>query len=129
MARCSPGDQVVCRIKDNTIVSVYEDKWQDECVFDVISFYGEGYMIYIPQSMSLKDCVYLTKSNYSSFNAEKRFIDSSAYYITEYHVIRIHSKLDGMRCAKCDNFFGMATSNQPNGTLICWNCRNYPFFR
>jgi len=129
MAQCSPGDQVVCRIKDNAIVSAYEDKWQDECIFDIISLYEEGYMVYVPTDMSIKDYIYITKSNYKRFNADKRFIDSSAAYITDYKIIRIFKKLDGIRCMKCDNFYDMATANQPDGKLICWNCLHYPSWR
>ena len=31
---------------------------------------------------------------------------------------------DGMDCCKCKKFFEFAESNQDDGTMICWSCRN-----
>lgn len=31
---------------------------------------------------------------------------------------------DGMNCCKCKQFFEFAASNQDDGTMICWSCRN-----
>lgn len=129
MAQCSPGDSVVCRVKDNTIVSAYEDKWEQEVVFDIISVYEQGYMIYVPVDMSLKDTVLITKNNYKKFHTDKKFIDSTSYYITDFKIIRIFKKLLGLRCIKCDTFYDMAEPNTPDGKLICWSCKKYPFYR
>jgi hypothetical protein len=125
MARCSPGDRVVCHIKNNLIVNTYDNEWDDKHIFDIVSKYEGGYMIYVPLDMSLRDSVFIDSSNYKKFNAEKRFIDSYLYYITDYHVISIFDILDGLRCKECDSFYSMSTSNQPDGTLICWSCRKY----
>lgn len=129
MAQCNPGDSVVCRLLNNTIVSAYEDKWDEERVFDIISLYEEGYIAYVPVDMTLHDCLIITKSNYKKYNADKRFIDSCAHYITDYKIIRIFKKLSGLRCSKCDIWYDMADPNQPDGKLICWNCTNYPSYR
>jgi len=37
---------------------------------------------------------------------------------------RNSNKPDGEFCAKCGEFYQMAEPNQPDGTLICWRCRN-----
>lgn len=34
-------------------------------------------------------------------------------------------KEDGCNCAKCGEWYHMAAPNQPNGTMICWVCRNH----
>jgi len=119
------GDSVVCRIKNNAIVNIYEDAWQEELIFDVVCTYAEGYLIYVPAVMCLKETIYITKANHIKYNADKRFIDSNTLFITEYNIIRTHNKLDGMRCSVCDEFYGMAEANQPDGKLICWSCKNY----
>jgi hypothetical protein len=42
----------------------------------------------------------------------------------------MHSKIpvpgepDGCACKKCLNFYHMAEPNQPDGTLLCYSCRN-----
>lgn len=130
MARCSPGDSVVCHIKDGSIVNIYDEKWDDTRVFDIVSLYEEGYMVYIPISVIIKESISLTEANYKKFNASKKFVDSTVCYITDYRVISVHRKLDGLCCIKCGCFCSMAEPNQPdNKSLICWGCRKYPFYR
>lgn len=124
-----PGDSVVCRIYDNKIVNFYEETWEKEKNFEIISLFAEGYLLYIPLSFYLKDSVQLNSSNFKKYNADKRFIDSNAYYITDFYVIRCYNKLDGFRCIKCDTFHGMANANQEDGTFVCWHCRAYPFYK
>lgn len=34
---------------------------------------------------------------------------------------------DGMFCKKCNNFFQYAESNQDDGSLICFGCKNNPY--
>lgn len=32
---------------------------------------------------------------------------------------------DGETCVKCQDFYEFAEPNQPDGTMICYACRNY----
>jgi hypothetical protein len=32
--------------------------------------------------------------------------------------------IDGMVCSRCKDFYPYAEPNQPDGTLICYRCRN-----
>lgn len=34
---------------------------------------------------------------------------------------------DGMFCKNCKNFIDFAESNQPDGSLICYSCRENPY--
>lgn len=34
---------------------------------------------------------------------------------------------DGMFCKRCQNFYEFAESNQKDGSLICYGCRNNPY--
>lgn len=34
---------------------------------------------------------------------------------------------DGMFCRKCRSFYKYAEPNQPDGTLLCYSCRNNPY--
>lgn len=126
---CSPGDKVVCHIKDGVIVNTYDDDWQDEVIFEIICTYGDGYLIYVPVGLFLKDSLILTKENFIKFNADKKFIGSDVYYITDYRITKVHSKLDGLCCVKCGEFYNYAAANQEDGTLICWSCKNYPYYK
>lgn len=129
MASCSPGDQVICYLKDGHIVSVYDNEWQDKSIFDIVSLYEEGYMLYVSEDIRLIDAILLTKTNYTKFNADKKFIGSYIYYITDHKIVSIYSKLDGICCIKCETFCRMAEPNQPDGrSFICWNCVKYPHY-
>lgn len=125
---CKPGDRVVCRSKDGVIVNHFEE-WEEETIFDIACIHSEGYMVCVPQSVYLKDTILLTKDNYSRFSADKKFIGSTVYYITDFRIVRIKSRIDGMCCNVCGTFSGMAEPNQPDEkTFICWGCRNYKMY-
>ena len=80
---CYPGDRVVCKVKEDTIVSVYEEFGCTKKIFDIIANYNLGYLIFIPTSSFIKDSVFIKKDNYKSYNVDKRFIDSYACFITD----------------------------------------------
>lgn len=129
MASYSPGDQVVCLVKAGVIIQASEIDYDLRFVFDVLSQYESGYMIYVPITMPLKHSLAVTASNFKKYKVDKKYIGSQIYYITEYKIVAMHRKLDGMCCAGCGDFFAMAKPNQPDGTLVCWSCRNYKFYR
>lgn len=35
----------------------------------------------------------------------------------------------GLSCKSCQNFYPFAEANQPDGTLTCWSCKQYPFYK
>lgn len=128
MAACSPGDKVICPIKDGKIVSVYEMNYDSKEIFEVICIYQEGYLIYIPEIFSIQDTIYIDINNYKYYGLETKYINSEICWISDYKISDIHSKLDGMRCRKCNDFFPMASSNKDDGTFLCWNCKAYPIY-
>lgn len=125
----APGDKVVCRIKEGVIVNSYDDDWESEVIFEIICIYEDGYLIYIPTNFFLKDSLTLTKENFKKFNVDKKFIDSEVYYITDYRIVKLHTKIDGMCCAKCGEFSGYAAANREDGTFVCWSCKAYPYYK
>lgn len=129
MATYAIGDQVVCLVRDAAIVSATSASYEFRHIFDILSFYDEGYMVYVPISIVLKDSVHIVDGNVYKFRMSKKFIGSDAYYITDYKVVELYKKMDGMVCFECEEFYPMATANQSDGTLICWNCRNYKYWR
>lgn len=126
---CSPGDKVVCKIKDNKIVNIYEETGCEKKVFEIISIHNNGYMVYIPNHYFLHGSVYLSPDNLRRYKIDKRFADTYTCYITEHNITAIHSKLDGMRCCECDEFYPMAAANFEETKLLCWRCRHYPIYR
>jgi len=41
--------------------------------------------------------------------------------------IRKRKYLDGMYCRRCQSFYEFAESNQDDGTLLCYSCRQNPY--
>lgn len=41
--------------------------------------------------------------------------------------IRARKSPDGMYCKRCQSFYQFAESNQEDGTLLCWSCKNNPY--
>lgn len=127
MADYLPGDQVVCLIRDKTIVNASDIDYDLRFVFDVITTYAEGLILYVPTDLQLNDCMLLNAYNCERFNIDRKFLDSLSYYITEYKVVEIYQQIDGMCCARCKDFFPMSEPNQANGTLLCYSCRQNPW--
>jgi len=122
-----PGDQVVCLIRDKAIVNASDIEYDLKAIFDVLITYAEGLILYVPCDLSLDDCMFLNAYNCDRFGLDRKFINSLAYYITEYKVYEVYQQIDGLCCARCKDFFPMATGNQTNGTLICYSCRQNPW--
>lgn len=40
-----------------------------------------------------------------------------------------HLSSAGLSCKGCQNFYPYAEANQPDGTLTCWSCKQYPFYK
>jgi hypothetical protein len=129
MTQLSPGDRVICRIKDGKISNVYEATWDDVQVFDIISVVNDNYIIYVPQDMALKQTFVLDKAHYKQFNASAKFIDSTVCIINEHEIIDVYSKLDGQCCSKCNEFISMAEPSKTAESFICWSCKKYPSYR
>jgi hypothetical protein len=128
MAELASGDQVICHLKDNTIVSLYESEFDFKAIFDIIATYDDSYIIFIPSDMNITDSIYITKSNYKLFNLNEKFIDCYVCRISEHKIYGVHSKLDGIACCKCKEFYQMAKPNQEDNTLLCWSCKRYPTY-
>jgi len=129
VASLSPGDQVVCIIKAGVVLQATEVDYDLKQIFDIASQYENGYMIYVPVSLFLKDAIPVVAGNLAKFKIDKKFLGSSIYYITEYKIVYVYRKIDGICCSDCNEFYSMAVANQPNGTLICWNCRHYKHYK
>lgn len=43
------------------------------------------------------------------------------------HNVKYKKFPDGMFCRKCQSFYKYAEPNRPDGTLLCYSCRNNPY--
>jgi hypothetical protein len=129
MPKLKPGDRVNCRLRASQIVKPYDGEYDDEKVFEIIAVDDQGYYLFVPPYLSVKDSekvdFYFARDN----DIEKKYIGEEVIYITPGLVSRVNSVLDGCFCVKCNNFHQYAEPNQTDGTLICWTCRTYPDFQ
>lgn len=119
-----PGDVVSCHIKEARIVSSYSGFDSSE-PFQVLASDDEGYYVYIPDHIFINEVFTLDAYRASVLGIQKQFIGVHVAYITASQIAEIKFRLDGLNCSKCGEFYEMAESNQPGGTLICFTCRTY----
>ena len=71
---CSPGDRVVCKVKDGKIVNIYDDSVLDTQIFDIIVKYNEEYLVYIPLNLYIKNSFLITPENNKHYGVGKKFV-------------------------------------------------------
>lgn len=126
MAKLKSGDRVDCHIKQATIVSPYKD-YDEVKTFEIVAKGIFGYYLYVPHHWVLNGTTKADKYQCKALGIDHKFLDERIIYISESMVYKVHTILDGMACKNCKEFFQMATPNQPDGTLICWSCRQNPY--
>ena len=129
MAKLKAGDLGSCAVKDGVIVNSYSD-FNDVLDFQIIATveYG-GYYIYVPHYIFIKNTVKLDKYTAKKKGIDSRYVDENFIFIAETEIYKIKKVLDGCYCCKCDKFYDKSEPNQPDGTLICWSCRTYPYYK
>lgn len=64
----------------------------------------------------------LVESDLDALDEMVREMDAA---VAEIMAKRKKKEKDGEDCVKCGTFYPQAEPNQPNGTLICYSCRNF----
>src|SRR5258706_13528155 len=126
MTKLKPGDRVDCRVKASTIVSPYKS-YDEIKTFEIVAIDNHGYYLYVPHYYALKGTSIANKHQCKALGIDKKFLDEHIVYIQENMVAHVHDKMDGLSCKICREFFQYAASNQSDGTLICYSCRQNPY--
>lgn len=126
MGQLKPGDRVDCRIKSNIIVGPYK-KYDEVRTFEIVSCDSSGYYLYVPVYIILMDSIKADSYLCRTLNINLKFVDEQIVLIAESKICNIHAVLDGMTCVRCKEFYNMAQANQEDGSMICWQCRNYRY--
>lgn len=118
------GDKVICRIKSGKVISSYSD-FDEEREFEVIAALSTGYYLFVPDYYPIYDSFEITSRHIQNLNIDKKFTYFAMIYITLADIVKVSRVLDGLCCNTCNEFYKFAESNQEDGSLKCWNCRNY----
>lgn len=124
MVKLKPGDQILCRLKNDTIVNPYDSDFDSVKSFNIIGVDDCGYYLFIPPYTFVKGSVKADFVFVKQNKLNKKYLGDEILYIDERYVYKIKSQLDGYVCYRCKDFFHQATTNQENGSFICWSCRN-----
>lgn len=128
MVKLKPGDRVKCRVHSGLIVAPYGEEYEKTVIFEIIASDDYGYCLYVPHYLYLKNCVILDKKKVIDWKVNYKFIDEKCIYIRESLVCQVESVMDGCSCDRCGEFLDKA-SPEEDGTMVCWSCRAYPFYR
>lgn len=126
MAKLKPGDRVSCHIDANVIVNPYV-AYDDVRIFEIVSVDKNGYYLFVPSYYLIKKTIVATEYQCKQLKIDRRFLNDEIVYVAENLVAGVHSVMDGKCCSICGEFYQYATGNQPDGTLICFSCRENPY--
>lgn len=126
MPKLKSGTIVSCRVKFPSIVSPYKN-YDEIKSFVIVAADEYGYYLHVPHYYSLKDSVIADRHRCRKLGIEKRFLNEEIIYIQENMIAAIDNRPDGICCKKCHELYMFAESNQEDGTLICYSCRQNPY--
>lgn len=130
---CLIGDHVDCKLRDGQLVARHE-KSEGKITLTVVGRISLGeeiweYIAFLPdyESGLIKPNFKLRPELAKRYGIHKKYIGEYGVTLRKNNIIRISHRADGMLCSNCDEFYDKAESNQEDGTLICWSCRQNPW--
>jgi len=127
VSRLKPGDTIICHVRDLQIISPYAE-YYDSFTFEILSSDNTGYFVYVPDYIVLKGTTKIDKNNIRALGINKKFIGCFVVYVPDSVIVCVKTILDGEVCKECNEFYHQAEPNQEDGSMICWNCKNYPHY-
>jgi len=94
---------------------------------DVIAKTERGYIVYVPKHMHIPHAKKLSKSMKKRFGINEHYIDCHIVVVGLDSISDIIVRTDGTHCDRCSKFCPYAEANEPDGTLICYSCRENPY--
>jgi hypothetical protein len=113
-------------VKYGNIVNAYDD-YIDLYTFEIVAADREGYYIFVPHYIYLNGGLTATAHRCRELNIDPAFIGENISYILDCYACRVVSEIDGIKCSRCKDFFGMAAPNQDDGTFLCKACIQNPY--
>ena len=127
MASLKAGDTITCFIKHSKVVCSYTDS-DSQVDLEIVARDSSGYFLYVPDYIYLNNTVIISNTEIRLLKINPKFLGSKMLYIETSLVGKVRKILDGMTCVSCHQFYDYAEPNQPNGTLLCFSCRTYPYY-
>lgn len=134
MADYSLGDTVICKATyDGKLLAADAADFETIASFYIICDFDNIYLTLIPPDLYLANSFVITARDCKEFKLHSKFVGSAVHYIRPEHIVSIKTRLTGLFCIKCNEYYDMAEANyfdeNGKGVLICWRCRTYPHFK
>jgi len=126
MSILKPGDRVVCKIKNSSIISTYASDFDFKKTFEIVALDKVGYHVYIPHYIMLNNTLTVDCSKITRLGINKKFLDEEIAYITNENIASIEYVMDGAFCSRCNEFLSQASPDK-DGNMTCYACKNNRF--
>lgn len=124
MSSLKPGDRVVIKLKEDKLVGPYEEDYHRTRILEIIASDSKGYYLFVPHYMFIHNTFKVDRYNCREMSLPTKFLGEELLLVPESQIYRVFSIMKGMVCCCCNDFYEYAAPNQPDGSLICWSCRN-----
>ena len=95
--------------------------------FEIIGYTNNNYYILAIPSNINQDTIVIEAAEIKKWNLPLIYLGAKVICLLECAVggrRRYDPYKNALSCAICENSYPYAVANRPNGTLICWSCRD-----
>lgn len=132
-AGCSIGDHVSCKFRNKLLIARHE-RGEGHVVLTIAGKVqiedAIEYVAYIPpESIScIVDSSFTIRPQLAvEYGIHRKYVGEQGITLRKNNIWRVVFHADGMACKRCEEFFPKAESNQEDGTLVCYQCRQNPW--
>jgi hypothetical protein len=124
-----PGDSIIVMLDRSSCVTVDPDDSIKTVRLDILALMNASFLVRVPSTVHILHAKKLQKSLQEKLNIDKKWLGCTVVAIPDGAIVRQLIDTDGMVCSWCKMWYPMAESNQPDGSLRCWKCRQNPYAR
>lgn len=120
------GDTIMCKIRGSSIIVASTEPHDAQLPFQILSLTDDRYLLAVPPYFFIKNSWNVKEEHLDKYRLDAKYLDTKVINVTPDKILGLFKRnelRDGMTCRKCHEYVGMAESNQPDGSFICWLCR------
>ena len=124
----SIGDRILARRKGKQIISKNDDDFDELIRVTIIGKSDDHYLGHLAGPYDIKTAWLAGEDDLAIYGFDEKYLMHVVIFLNEDKIDGFQTDSDdGMNCSCCDEFNIYAGPNQPDGTMICWSCRQNPF--
>jgi hypothetical protein len=123
-----PGDRVNLILNaDRNLIPNYSNHYRYKEDYEIIGIGEGGYVVYVPPYRIIRGEFVIKNTDLQKYGIDIKFVGEKSCYINTNVICGIHSKMDGMTCCRCKEFYKYAEANESGGVFRCYLCRTYKY--